>query len=484
MAAVFLLLNTAAFASSDAQALHLLNRLAFGPSPGDVQRVSAMGVEQYIREQLHPDSIPLPKQLQAQLAALDTLKLTPTELFNDYGPPLGALMKPTPQVIKQYRQHARVIMQQAAQSRLLRAVESPRQLQEVMTAFWFNHFNVFAGKGLDRLWVGSYEAHAIRPYALGHFSKLLMATAQSPAMLFYLDNWLDSQPGTPRARGRFDGINENYAREIMELHTLGVNSGYTQADVTTLAHILTGWGLCPRKGPFARPGGFCFDPMRHDFSDQVFLGTDLKGGGEGEVRRALLMLADSPATAHHLSYELAQYFVADHPPPALVERLSKTWMHSDGDIAVVLQQLFESPEFWSVRNRGNKFKTPYEYVISMARASGMQFTDVPAQSKLMLGMMARLGEPLFGCVTPDGYKNTSEVWLNPDAMMMRLSFATMAGVGRLDAGQQMQNPQALDAQLYDTLTGLFSSREMASIDSQPARLRAGLILGSPQFQYR
>ncbi|MDE2236224.1 MAG: DUF1800 family protein, partial [Gammaproteobacteria bacterium] len=189
-------------------------------------------------------------------------------------------------------------------------------------------------------------------------------------------------------------------------------------------------------------------------------------------------------TAQHLSYELAQYFVADDPPRALVDRLSTTWVHSHGDIAAVLQQLFESPEFWSARYRGNKFKTPYEYVISMARASGMQFTDVPAQSKILLGMMARLGEPLFGCVTPNGYKNSSEVWLNPDAMMMRLSFAAMAGVGRLDAGQQMKNPQALDAQLYGTLTGLFSSREIASIDSQPPRLRAGLILGSPQFQYR
>ncbi|MDE2235894.1 MAG: DUF1800 domain-containing protein, partial [Gammaproteobacteria bacterium] len=290
MAAVFCLLNTAVFASSDTQALHLLNRLAFGPAPGDVQRVSAMGVDRYIQQQLHPDSIPLPKQLQAQLAALDTLTLTPTQLFNQYGPVFSPGNKPTPDEIKQYRKRARVIVQQAAQARLLRAVQSPRQLQEVMTAFWFNHFNVFAGKGLDALWVGSYEARAIRPYALGHFSDLLMATAQSPAMLFYLDNWLDSQPGTPRAKGRFEGINENYAREIMELHTLGVNGGYTQADVTTLAHILTGWGLCPRQGRFARPGGFCFDPMRHDFSDQVFLGTDLKGGGEGEVRRALLML--------------------------------------------------------------------------------------------------------------------------------------------------------------------------------------------------
>ncbi len=482
MAAVLCLFSSAASASTDTQALHVLNRLAFGPAPGDVQRVAAMGVEQYIHEQLHPDSIPLPKDLEQQLAGLETLTLTPTQLFDEYGPPLRKGKKITPDEIKQYRQRARVIVRQAAEARLLRAVESPRQLQEVMTAFWFNHFNVFAGKGLDTLWIGSYEERAIRPYALGHFRDLLLATAESPAMIFYLDNWLDSQPGTPRARGRFDGINENYAREVMELHTLGVNGGYTQTDVTTLAHILTGWGLCPPRGRFADPGGFCFDPMRHDFSDQLFLGTHLNGGGEQEIRGALLMLADSPATARHLSYELAQYFVADDPPPALVERLTQTWMQSDGDIAAVLQQLFDSPEFWSAQYRGNKFKTPYEYVISMGRASGMQFNEPKAQSKIMLGMMARLGEPLFACATPDGYKNTSDVWLNPDAMMTRLSFATAAGVGRLDA--DAGDSQPLDKQMFETLAGLFSDQQMATIDTQPERLRPGLILGSPQFQYR
>ena len=485
MAAVLAALCTTARASTDAQALHALNRLAFGPAPGDVQRVAAMGVEQYIQQQLHPDSIPLPEGLQQQLTALDTLQLSPTQLFDEYGPKLGSGNgKLTPQARKALRQNAKVILRQAAQARLLRAIESPRQLQEVMTAFWFNHFNVFAGKGLDYLWIGSYEESAIRPYALGHFRDLLIATAESPAMLFYLDNWLNTQPGTPRAKGRFQGINENYAREVMELHTLGVNGGYTQDDVTTLAHILTGWGLCPQQGLYSTPGGFCFDPLRHDSDSQVFLGTTIAGGGQLEVQQALEMLAYSPVTARHLSYQLAQYFVADDPPPALVDRLTHTWMQSDGDITAVLEDLFESPEFWSAKYRNNKFKTPYEYVISMARASGMPMTDPQAQSGILMGMLARLGMPLYACVTPDGYKNTQEVWLNPDAMMMRLSFAALMGRGGARLGLDDMDPQARVTRLLDTLPELLPAGEITTIDSQPQALRAGLILGSPQFQYR
>ncbi|HKT31157.1 MAG TPA: DUF1800 domain-containing protein [Gammaproteobacteria bacterium] len=483
-AVLFCLLLGNAHASTGAQALHVLNRLAFGPRPGDVQRVAAMGVDAYIQQQLHPDSIPLPEELQQQLAALDTLQLTPTELFQQYGPPQRPRgQKLTPEQIKAFNQQSQMIVMQAMQARVLRAVESPRQLQEVMVNFWFNHFNVFRGKGLDCLWIGSYERDAIRPYVLGHFRDLLFATARNPAMLFYLDNWLDTQPGTPHAKGRFQGINENYAREVMELHTLGVNGGYTQTDVTTLAHILTGWGLCPMRGRFAAPGGFCFDPQRHDFSDQQFLGHTIPGGGEEEIEQALDMLASSPATAHHLSYELAQYFVADDPPLALVDRLTKKWMQSDGDIAAVLDALFHSPEFWSAKYTGNKFKTPYEYVISMVRATG----DTVINVRPVLGMMNQLGMPLYGYLTPDGYKNTQSAWLNPDSMMMRLSFATALGYGkvRLNPGvMESVTPAQRAAQLFDTLQGLFTAQQTVTIDSQPEPLRAGLILGSPQFQYR
>lgn len=484
MAAILFLAFGSSQASTDSQALHVLNRLAFGPAPGDVQRVVAMGIDAYIQQQLHPDSIPLPADLQQQLDALYTLQLTPAELFTQYGPPQRPRgQKLAPQEIKTFNQQLQVIALQAMQARVLRSIESPRQLQEVMVNFWFNHFNVFRGKGLDRLWIGSYERDAIRPYALGHFRDLLFATAQNPAMLFYLDNWLDTQPGTEHAKGRFQGINENYAREVMELHTLGVNGGYTQADVTTLAHILTGWGLCPLRGRFAQPGSFCFDPLRHDFNDQVFLGQHIAGGGEEEIQQALNILANSPATAHHVSYELAQYFVADDPPSALVNALTEEWLQTHGDIAAVLNTLFHSPEFWSAEYTGNKFKTPYEYVISMVRATGDTVTNV----KPVLGMMQQLGMPLYGCLTPDGYKNTQSAWLNPDSMMMRLSFATALGHGnvRLDPGNMDPvTPEQLAHQLFGTLSGLFTPQQIATIDSQPLPLRAGLILGSPQFQYR
>jgi uncharacterized protein (DUF1800 family) len=483
--AVLILATGGAFgATSDQQALHLLNRLAFGPRPGDVQRVEAMGVDAYIDQQLHPDSIRMPDALQHELAAYDTLKLSTGQLLNQYGPPERPQgQNLTPEQLKAYQEHAKIVVEQAMDAHLLLAIDSPRQLQEVMTNFWFNHFNVFDRKGLDSIWVGAYERDAIRPYALGRFRDLLGATARDPAMLFYLDNWLNSEPGTPHARKRFEGINENYARELMELHTLGVDGGYSQQDVTTLAHILTGWGLCPRRGREADPGAFCFDPKRHDTGDQTFLGKPVHGSDEREVEYVLDILADSPATAKHVSYQLAQYFVADDPPPALVDRMAVRWQKSGGDIAAVLNELFQSPEFWSADNRGNKFKTPYEYVVSAVRAQGAD----PINFKPLIGTLAQEGMPLFGCLTPDGYKNTQDAWLNPDAMTLRLSFAAALGGGRLPLNPGVTDPEKPEqqaAELYATLRGMFTPQQAATIDSQPKELRPALILGSPQFMYR
>ena len=483
-AAALALASAGALASTDSQSLHLLNRLAFGPRPGDVQRVGTMGVDAYISQQLHPDSIPLPDELQHELAAYDTLKLTSRELFEKYGPPER---KPgedlTPEELKAQREREQQVVEQAMDAHLLLAIESPRQLQEVMVNFWFNHFNVFDRKGLDAIWVGAYERDAIRPHALGRFRDLLGATAKNPAMLFYLDNWLNSEPGTAHARKRFEGINENYARELMELHTLGVDGGYTQQDVTTLAHILTGWGLCPRRGREADPGAFCFDPKRHDTADQTFLGKPVRGSDEREVEYVLDILAESPATAKHLSYQLAQYFVADNPPPALVDRMVRRWQKSGGDIAAVLDELFKSPEFWSTENRGNKFKTPYEYVISAVRADGASVSNF----KPLIGTLQQQGMPLYGCLTPDGYKNTRDAWLNPDGMTLRLSFATALGHGSLplDPGvMDPEKPEQRAAELYTTLNWLFSPQQIVTIDSEPKELRPALILGSPQFMYR
>jgi uncharacterized protein (DUF1800 family) len=362
-------------------------------------------------------------------------------------------------------------------------------------------------------------------------------------MLFYLDNWQNTAPGSPGSKGRFEGINENYARELMELHTLGVNGGYSQADVIALAHILTGWGI-PRPGgermaggeigggvfPFMRrhqkrnfmrapvdPSGFYFDESRHDFSEKTFLGHQIAGGGIDEGEHALDILASSPATAKHLSFKLAQYFVADDPPKALVDRMADRYLATDGETRAVLETMFTSAEFWDPRIYGAKFKTPYEFVVSCVRATG-----VPARNyRPLYGTMQILGMPLYGCQTPNGYANTQDAWLNPDAMMTRLSFATALGSGNLplenppfeeDAdsdvatrreppavprksggkvnikfdpgphGPKMSPPDP--AQLAATLGEHFSPATASAVEASPTQLRAPLILGSPEFMKR
>jgi uncharacterized protein (DUF1800 family) len=515
--------------------LHVLNRLAFGPGPGDLATVERIGAERWIEQQLNRGVHPQPDGLTRQLAELETLRLTPVELFMQYGPPQGARRGQIKNdraggseqgaaesaTRGQNKRAARIVVQQAMRARLYRAVAAPNQLHEVMTTFWFNHFNVFAGKGLDYLWIGAYEEQAIRPHALGRFRDLLGATAKHPAMLFYLDNWRNTAPDSPGSRGRFEGINENYARELMELHTLGVNGGYSQQDVIALAHILTGWGIVRREKPagsgFWRPrwrfgagevrtrDGFFFDPSRHDFTAKRLLGETIPGNGINEGERALDLLARHPATARHLSYQLAQYFVADNPPPALVERMATRYRASDGAIRDVLETLFASPEFWDQRYYAAKFKTPYEFVVSAARATG-----VPVRNpRPLINTMAGLGMPLYGCQTPDGYKNTQDAWLNPEAMMMRLSFATALGAGRLPlvrpvadfddddnaggairpVGKPADDPAARPAPpdpavLAMTLGDLFSSRTAAAVEAAPDKLRAPLILGSPEFMMR
>ena len=395
-----------------------------------------------------------------------------------------------------------------AEARLLRAVESPRQLEEVMVDFWFNHFNVFAGKGIDRALVASYERDAIRPYALGSFRTLLGATAKHPAMLFYLDNVVSSTP-RPNAKGRAQGLNENYARELMELHTLGVDAGYTQRDVTELARMLTGWTFDQRR--LVRMGEtFRFDAGRHDKGAKTWLGHEIQPSGQDEGEYALDVLAMHPATARHISFQLAQYFVSDTPPPALVERMSQTWLASQGDIRAVLKILFSSSEFMDSEAAGAKFKTPYQFVVSAARASSAPLVNVAP----LVNTMNQLGMPLYGCQTPDGYKNTQEAWLNPDALTRRIAFATALAQGRLPLATRpllappppappMQNlagsdaspamfapppptpaapPVPLDAaSLRATLAGSLSPRTADTIARSPDNLRAAMLLGSPDF---
>ncbi len=523
----------AAEPTTDQQAVHVLNRLGYGPKPGDVERVKQMGVERYIDSQLHPESIPVPQDLTDRLAALDTVKWSAGESLREFNELRKEVRNEDEGAKQKRRQMYGKMSREAADARLLRAIDSPRQLEEVMVEFWFNHFNVFSGKGVDRALITSYERDAIRPYAMGSFRDLLGATAHHPAMLFYLDNVVSTSSAygdelAKRGSKGPRGLNENYARELMELHTLGVDGGYTQKDVTELARMLTGWTYAPQR--MARFNeNFTFDPRRHDQGTKTWLGRTVQPAGQREGEMALDVLAVHPSTAHHISFQLAQYFVSDNPPPALVERMAKTWIASNGDIRSVLKTLFTSAEFMAPENAGAKFKTPYQFVISAVRASGLPVTNVQP----LLGTMTQLGMPLYGCQTPDGYKNTQEAWLNPDALTRRIAFATALGSGRLalasapvDLPQQAMsasaalparaaaqgdmtpmgavapaaNPpmvtntvaaaamanaaaaQPLDpVRLQATLDGSLSPRTLGLVAANPPDLRAAMLLGSPDF---
>jgi uncharacterized protein (DUF1800 family) len=474
---------------SDRQIVHVLNRLAFGPTLEDFHHVRSIGVDRYIAEQLHPESVPGPFELRWRIAALDTLRYNAVQLRQLYGLPTPIRgFKLPPELEKAQRARARAIVQQAAQARVLRAILSRRQLEEVMVDFWFNHFNVYAGKDLDHLWIGDYERQAIRPFALGRFRDLLFATTKHPAMLVYLDNTLSTAPGSPGARGNRSGLNENFAREVMELHTLGANGGYTQEDVITLARILTGWGI-NRMDPREFPDhAAVFEGARHDFSPKVFLGYALRSRGKAEGEEALDILAKSPATAHHIAFELAQFFIADEPPGPLVERLATRFIAADGDIREVLSILFASREFWE--SYGQKYKTPYQFVISAVRAAGTPVDN----TRPLLNTMSQLGMPLFGCVTPDGYKNTEDAWLSPDATARKINFAASLARGQLPTGAaigpyaDLMRSRAASpvntARLEEIFGSTMTAATRQTVADAPPPLRAAVILGSPDFMRR
>ncbi|MDY6939258.1 MAG: DUF1800 domain-containing protein [Cyanobacteriota bacterium] len=482
LVAVSLILGLSLFFSNgvrsappDPQAvLHVVNRLSYGPRPGDLDRVREMGVDAYIDWQLHPENISLPQSLTKELRDLETRGLSPVEISQDYAPS----QQPEPrndEARRRQRERAGKPLTQARQARLLQALLSPRQLEEVMVNFWFDRFNVSVDKGKTRLWVGSYENDAIRPHALGKFRDLLGATARHPAMLFYLDNWRNSAPGSPGSRGRFRGLNENYARELMELHTLGVDGGYTQEDVVTLAHILTGWGL-DEEGEHGR-SGFYFDASRHDSSDKVLLGTAIPGGGVEQVERALDLLASHPSTAQHVSYKLAQYFVADEPPQSLTNKLADRFLETDGDIRAVLDTLFHAREFNDPKYFDRKFKTPYQFALSTLRAID---TQKPKLDRV-LSHLKQLGMPLYGCRTPDGYPNTQDAWLSPDAVVRRINLAIAIARGRFEKDREEDvDPD----RLADTLGNPFSDNTQETIAASPGHLRSALMLGSPEMMYR
>ncbi|HEV3254261.1 MAG TPA: DUF1800 domain-containing protein [Candidatus Acidoferrales bacterium] len=541
--------------TEDEAILHALNRLAYGPRPGDVERVRRMGLDKWIEQQLNPASIN-DSAVDARLAGYSTLKMSSQQLVDAYPQPNQAAKQQgiTTEEFKQQRQQqARQQLQQTKDSgdvdparlqlarvqgpqriiaeltlaKLTRAMYSERQLNEVMADFWFNHFNVFAGKGADKWLLTSYERDSIRPHTLGKFQDLLLATAQSPAMLFYLDNWLSADPVASermqqelaqrrrRFQGMFGGakpqqkqdrgLNENYGREVMELHTLGVDGGYTQQDVIQMARCLTGWTVrAPRRNP-----EFFFDERIHAQGPKVVLGRTFNYGGMRDGEEALRMLARHPSTAKFISTELARHFVADAPPPALVDRMAQSFLLSDGDIRIVMHTMIYSPEFWSRAAYRSKVKTPFELAASTARALGAD-VSVPMPVAQWVG---RMGEPLYLCQPPTGYSDKAETWVNTGALLNRLNFALTLSSGRmpgtsvdlatvLGADASTDPHAALSRSLEMFLGGQVAPQTRSTLEARlddpqilQARLDdpvkqvnkgliAGLVLGSPEFQRR
>jgi uncharacterized protein (DUF1800 family) len=428
------------------------------------------------------------------------------------------------------------VIEELAMAKMTRAIYSDRQLQQVMDDFWFNHFNVFAGKGEDRYYLTSYERDVIAPHTLGKFKDLVSDAAKSPAMLFYLDNFLSADPGAAqrlaqeramrqRARGGFNrvpqnvqaqnkkkqqrGLNENYGRELMELHTLGVDGGYTQKDVTEVARCFTGWTIeKPRENP-----QFKFDQRIHDPDPKIVLGKKIHSGGMKDGEQVIELLVKNPSTAKFISTKLARRFVSDNPPPALVARMAETFKSSDGDIRAVMQAMIYSPEFWARDAYRAKIKTPFEFVASTVRALG---TDVDSSMPLVQ-WVGRIGEPLYQCQPPTGYSDKAETWVNTGALLNRLNFSlALAGNkvrgSRADVAALLGTDSAPDSktdskQVLDRAVQLFLGGQAAptTVETLQKRLDdpqvvqaklddpvkhadlamvTGLVLGAPEFQRR
>jgi uncharacterized protein (DUF1800 family) len=473
------------------RALHALSRLGFGARPGDVDRVLKIGVDNWIDQQLHPEAIS-DRAVETRLQQYPTLRMSDAELIEKYYRPIVEARREKDSIdqatMQMLRKNAQEVMTGLVGQRILRAAESERQLNEVMVDFWMNHFNVFAGKGIDRFLLTSYERDTIRPRVWGHFEDLLMATAKSPAMLFYLDNARSAAaPENRRDRPimrpemRRGGLNENYARELMELHTLGVDGGYTQKDVTELARVLTGWSIArPQEG-----GGFVFRKGMHDIGAKIVLGVRFpSGGGIEEGERMIHILAHHPSTAHHIAYKLAQRLVADDPPKALVDRVAKRFVDTDGDLRQTVKAVIDSPEFWDPRSYRAKVKAPFEYAISAVRAIDGQIIDpTPLARELQ-----KIGEPLYGAQPPTGYSDKAEAWVNTGALLNRLNFALALAANKMP-GVRSDVPPATDVDtLAQALTGgaltdetRKTIRRQAGEQTEPATI-VGLILGSPEFQ--
>ena len=522
-------------------ACHALNRLAYGPRPGEVDSVAQFGVMRWIEQQLDPGRISnaglAERERQFQLLDLsrddlarlylEAQRARQERLRADSMARAGAdAADQTPEALR-----ARRIAGEFQELAVVRAALSERQLEEVMVDFWTNHFNVFFGKGADRFLTPSYIERTIRPNALGKFEDLLIATAESPAMLFYLDNAESVAPGSvlppqfarlqartpfglpPRRRLFLDpegpmradslrrralqriprGLNENYARELMELHTLGVDGGYTQQDVIDVARIFTGWSLeRPEQG-----AGFVFNDWAHDYGEKIVQGVRFPAGhGRDEGVRLLRMLAREHATMHHVSRQLCARFVADDPPDGCVDDAVAAWHRSGGDIREVLRAMFHGPDFWAPQNVNAKLKTPLEFVVSAVRALAADPDTTPRLAQIV----ARLGEPLYQHVSPDGYPEREEDWVNSGALLARMNAAVALASGKLpgvtvnlDAiAPAGTDPDRLVAAIDDKVfAGRLSPHTRQVIRDQLADVRdpeqartlaIGLALGGPDFQ--
>lgn len=422
-----------------------LERVSFGLDTETVADYRRLGRERFLDNQLHPHGAALPGPIAAQVAAFEVTHADPAHWLADVQARRKAIntMSDGPdkeQARKALNEHGNKLAYEAIRRDMLRAVYSPAQLQEQMVWFWLNHFSVYQYKADLRWLVGDYEERAIRPHVFGHFKDLVLATLEHPAMLQYLDN-------NQNAVGR---INENYARELMELHTLGVTGGYSQQDVQNLARVLTGVGVnagdAPRLNPelqrlYRRSGAFEFNPVRHDFGGKTLLGHSIEGKGFGEVEDAVGLIVSQPACARFISRELAIYFVADNPPPLLLDRMAQTFMRTDGDIAAVLKTMFLSHEFDAVL--GGKFKDPMRFVVSAVRFA---YDGRPiSNTRPMFNWLNGLGEALYGRQTPDGYPLTELNWASSGQMSRRFEIARSIGAGNAGLFAAEEGSAAIDA---------------------------------------
>ncbi|GIU82061.1 MAG: DUF1800 domain-containing protein [Acidobacteria bacterium] len=525
--------------------IHVLNRLGFGPRPGDIEKVRQIGLQKYIEQQLNPEQID-DSFVEAKLKNFDVLNMSTAELFLKYPNPAAVLQfvarqnglekgeltglkkknsqnieensksgaqtnEQTPETqdkMKEYqRQVAEIyrryglgrpneIMQQVISARIIRAVYSERQLQEVMVDFWANHFNVYSGKGAVRWYIPSYERDVLRKYALGNFKDLLVATAQHPAMLFYLDNFQSVSPNMQNLRPRNPaplfsnernlrafpngrallrienrigkiqkddekqikrqtrGINENYARELLELHTLGVDGGYTQQDIIEVAKCFTGWTIAEPRGyrkslamlldsddqinlekirklagvsDGIQPGEFYFNERWHEKGEKRVLGYKINEGGINDGLKVLDILVNHPSTAKHIARKLAIRFVSDNPSEALINRVAKAFSDSKGDIKTTLRALFSDPEFFNPENYRAKIKTPFELFVSAIRALGAEIEP----NRASMAILAKLGEVPYGYQAPTGYPDKAEDWVNSGALLERMNFAVALASNRI-----------------------------------------------------